>query len=177
MGFFDNMGIWIYFIIFFGKILEVTVATVRVVLINRGEKKIGAFIAFFEILIWLFVTGTVLDGFQEDILRVVVFALAFSIGNYLGSWMENKLAFGLSSIQVIVPNNEQSHELLDDLRQSEFAVTIIKGQGKDGERDLMVLHLLRKRIPEAMKIIHSHLENAVIIINDVKTLKGGYIKK
>jgi len=91
--------------------------------------------------------------------------------------MENKLAFGLSSIQVIVPNNEQSHALLDNLRQNEFAVTIMKGQGKDGERDLMVLHLLRKRIPEAMNIIHSHLENAVIIINDVKTLKGGYIKK
>jgi len=177
MGFLHNTGIWIYFIIFFGKILEVTVATVRVVLINRGEKKIGSFIAFFEILIWLFVTGTVLEGFQEDILRVVVFAVAFAIGNYLGSWMENKLAFGLSSIQVIVPNNEQSHKLLDDLRQSEFAVTIIKGQGKDGERDLMVLHLLRKRIPEALEIIHSHLENAVIIINDVKTLKGGYIKK
>jgi uncharacterized protein YebE (UPF0316 family) len=177
MDFLMEGSIGIYFLIFFGKILEVTVSTVRVVLINRGEKEKGAIIAFVEILLWLFITGTVLVGFQEDILRVFVFAAAFSIGNYLGSWLEGKLAFGLCSIQVIVPDSEKSHEILDILRANDFAVTIIKGQGKDGVRDLMILHLLRKRIPAAVKIVKSHLENAVIIINDVKTLHGGYIKK
>ena len=176
MEFLDNLGIGIYFVIFFGKILEVTFSTLRNVLINRGERKIGSFIAFFEVLIWIFITGTVLTGFQDDILRVIVFAIAFSIGNYLGSWLEGKLAFGLCSIQVIVPDNEQSHELIHTLREADFAVTIIKGEGKDGERDLIVLHLLRKRIPKATEIIQNNLQNAVIIINDVKSLKGGYVK-
>ncbi len=176
MEFLDNLGIGIYFVIFFGKILEVTFSTLRNVLINRGERKIGSFIAFFEVLIWIFITGTVLTGFQDDILRVIVFAIAFSIGNYLGSWLEGKLAFGLCSIQVIVPDNEQSHELIHTLREADFAVTIIKGEGKDGGRDLIVLHLLRKRIPKATEIIQNNLQNAVIIINDVKSLKGGYVK-
>lgn len=176
MDFLDNLGIGIYFVIFFGKILEVTFATLRNVLINRGERKIGSFIAFFEVLIWIFITGTVLTGFQDDILRVIVFAIAFSLGNYLGSWLEGKLAFGLCSIQVIVPDNEQSHDLIDTLREANFAVTIIKGEGKDGVRDLIVLHLLRKRIPKATEIIQNSLQNAVIIINDVKSLKGGYVK-
>lgn len=176
MDFLDNLGIGIYFVIFLGKILEVTLSTLRNVLINRGERKIGSFIAFFEILVWLFITGTVLNGFQEDFIRVIVFAFAFAFGNYLGSWLEGKLAFGLCSIQVIVPDNEESNILINVLRDADFAVTIIKGEGKDGHRDLMVLHLLRKRIPKATEIIQSHLKNAVIIINDVKSLKGGYIK-
>lgn len=170
-------SIWIYLFIFIGKILEVTVATVRVVLINRGEKEKGAVIAFFEILLWLFITGTVLAGFQEDIVRVIVFAVAFSVGNYLGSWLEDKLAFGLSSIQVIVPEGDVSNELVKSLRSNDFAVTIMKGSGKDGVRDLMVLHLMRKRIPAAVNLIESQLNNAVIIVNDVKTAHGGYIKK
>lgn len=176
MDFINNLGIGIYFLIFFGKILEVTFSTVRNVLINRGERKIGSFIAFFEILIWIFITGTVLTGFQEDFLRVIVFAVAFAIGNFLGSWLEGKLAFGLCSIQVIVPDNEESMHLIDVLRENSFAVTLLKGHGKDGIRDLLVLHLLRKRIPKATEIIQSNLKNAVIIINDVKSLKGGYIK-
>ncbi len=176
MNFLDNIGIAIYFVIFFGKILEVTISTVRNVLINRGERKIGSVLAFFEILIWLFVTGTVLTGFQNDIYKVIVFAFAFAIGTFLGSWLEGKLAFGLCSIQVIVPDNEDSQRLIEILRDNNFAVTLLNGHGKDGDRDLMVLHLLRKRIPKATELIQNNHENAVIIINDVKSLKGGYIK-
>ncbi|MDF2820458.1 MAG: hypothetical protein K0R15_899 [Clostridiales bacterium] len=177
MDFLSEGSIWIYIFIFFGKILEVTVATVRVVLINRGEKEKGSILAFFEILLWLFITGTVLVGFQDDIIRIIVFAVAFALGNYLGSILESKLAFGLCSIQVIVPEGDQSQELVSLLRANDFAVTILKGRGKDGERDLMVLHILRKRVPKAVTIIKSYLNNAVIIVNDVKSLHGGYFKK
>ena len=177
MNFLNDGNILIYFFIFFGKILEVTVATVRGVLINRGERKIGSFIAFFEILLWLFITGTVLVGFQEDILRVIIFAFAYAIGNYLGSWLENKLAFGMCSVQVIVPGGEISQELIKELRNNGYAITKITGQGKDGERDLLFLHVMRKKIPHATKIVKSYLSNAFIIVNDVKVLHGGYIKK
>jgi uncharacterized protein YebE (UPF0316 family) len=56
MSFLDNIGVWIYFIIFFGKILEVTVSTLRMVLINRGERIKGAILAFFDVLLWLVIT-------------------------------------------------------------------------------------------------------------------------
>ena len=93
--FLTKPSVWMYLFIFFGKIVEVAVATVRIVLINRGERVKGSITAFFEVSLWLVVTGTVLAGFQEDILRCVIFALAFALGNYAGSWIESKLAFGL----------------------------------------------------------------------------------
>jgi len=177
MDFLATGSIWVYLLIFFGKILEVTVATVRIVLINRGERKIGSIIAFFEILLWLFITGTVLVGFQDDLLRCLVFAVAFSVGNYLGSWLEGKLAFGLCSIHVIIPDESQSQELVDVLRTNGFAVTLLKGKGKDGDREILMLHLLRKRTTQAVQLINLYLPKAVIIINDVKSLQGGYIRK
>lgn len=177
MDFFSGSSILVYFVIFFGKIMEVTVSTVRIVLINRGERIKGTFIAFFEVLLWLFITGTVLTGFQEDMLRVLVFAIAFACGNYLGSWMEDKLAFGLCSVQVIVPDGEESLKLAVELRTNNFAVTQINGKGKDGKRELMMLHIKRKRIPQAVSIIRENLENAVIVVNDAKVIYGGFIKK
>ncbi len=177
MKLYTEGSILIYLIIFFGKILEVTVSTVRIVLINRGERVKGSLIAFVEVLLWLFITGTVLTGFKEDLLRVLVFAIAFACGNYLGSWMEDKLAFGLCSVQVIVPDGEESQKLASGLRANDFAVTQISGKGKDGERELMMLHIKRKRIPQAVSIIKDSLANAVIVVNDAKVIYGGFIKK
>ncbi|MDD3822889.1 MAG: DUF5698 domain-containing protein [Sphaerochaetaceae bacterium] len=177
MDFLDNLGIGIYFIIFFGKILEVTVSTLRMVLINRGERMKGTIIAFFDILLWLIITGTVLQGYQEDPLRIVVFALAFSVGNYLGSWFEDKLAFGLSSIQVIVPESPESKALADTLRNQNFAATVIHGTGRNGERDILLLHLKRKRIAEAVSLINTNLPGAVIVVTDSKVISGGYIAR
>ena len=177
MEFLSESSIWIYLFIFFGKILEVAISTVRVVLINRGERTKGSIIAFFEIILWLIVTGTVLTGFQDDIIKCVVFAVAFAIGNFVGSWMEDRLAFGLCSIQVIVPESTESQELVAKLRENNFAVTVIKGKGKDGERELLILHLKRKRIAQAVELIKCNLQNAVIVVNDSKIIRGGFIKK
>ncbi|MGE5494959.1 MAG: DUF2179 domain-containing protein [Burkholderiales bacterium] len=170
-------SIWVYLFVFFGKIVEVTVSTIRIVLINRGERLMGSITAFFEITLWLIVTGTVLVGFQQDILRCIVFALAFACGNWLGSWLEGKLAFGLSSLQVIVPTDDDANSLVEELRSHNFAVTVMEGEGKDGKREVLVLHLKRKRIPAALSIIKSKLKHAVVTVNDVRVVSGGYIKK
>ena len=163
--------------IFFGKIVEVAIATVRLVLINRGERLKGAITAFFEVSLWLLITGTVLVGFQTDIIRCVVFALAFALGNYMGSWLEGKLAFGLCSIQVIINKDENSDILIAELRENGFGVTMIEGEGKTGRREILMLHLKRKRIPTAIALIKQKLCNAVITVNDVRVISGGFIKK
>ncbi len=177
MDFLQESSVLMYFVIFFGKILEVSVSTTRMVMINRGERVKGAIIAFFDILLWLLITGTVLVGFREDPLRLVVFALAFSVGNYMGSWFEDKLAFGLSSIQVIVPECAESVTLANTIRDHKFAVTVLKGTGKNGNREVLLLHLKRKRITEAINIIKTHFPAAVIVVNDSRAITGGYIIK
>lgn len=176
-GILAHPNVWVYLFVFFGKIIEVTVSTVRIVLINRGERLKGAITAFFEVLLWLLITGTVLVGFQEDLLRCFVFALAFACGNYFGSWLEAKLAFGLGSIQVIVPENDSTNKLVKELRDNSYAVTVVEGEGKNGKREILILHLKRKRIPAALKIVKQNLDDAVITVNDVRVVNGGYIKK
>ncbi len=177
MDFFSSDSPWVYLAIFVGKNIEVTFATLRIVLINRGERLKGSFVAFFEVLLWLLVTGSVLVGL-DDWKRILVFALAFATGNYLGSWLEAKLAFGLCSIQVIAPKNEASAALVETLRDQDFAVTVVDGEGKLNKRSVMLLHLKRRRIQEAVGLIKaSNINNLMITINDTKVIRGGYIKK
>lgn len=177
MEFLFGKSIGVYCLIFFGKILEVTVATFRMVLITKGERTKGAVIAFFEIILWLLITGTVVVGLKDDFLKVIVFGLAYAIGNYFGSWLEDKLAFGLSTIEVISPAAECVDDMLHTLRSNNFAVTVMDGEGKDGERKVLLLHLRRKRLPEAIKLINSIKKDCLITVTDVKVIRGGYFMK
>ena len=182
MDFFSSKSIWVYVMIMVGKVIEVSVSTVRIMLISRGEKTKGSILILLEVSLWLIITGTVLVGFQEDLIRCLVYIVACSIGSYVGSIIEGKLAFGLCSIQVIIAQDNMVHdssamELAKVLRDNGYAVTIMEGRGKKGKRDILMLHLKRKRIPAAISIIKSKIENAVITVNDVKLIDGGYITK
>ena len=98
MDFIMNLeGPLLYFIIFFAKIIEVSISTVRIVFINKGEKIKGAALGFIEIMIWLIVVSSVLNNITEDPIKVFIYAIAFSLGNFFGVTIESKIAVGLSS--------------------------------------------------------------------------------
>lgn len=176
MQFLLGNTIWVYLFIFLGKIIEVTVATIRMVLINRGERKKGSLIALFEVALWIVVTGTVLQGFTEDILKAVLYCVAFAAGTFTGSWVESKIALGLSTIQVIA-DTKCAEGLLIALRENKLAVTIVNGKGKEGEKKILFIHLKRSRIAEAVKLINKINEKCVITVSDVRVLHGGFIRK
>lgn len=175
MDFLTSDSVWMYLFIFFGKIIEVSVATIRIVLINRGERTKGSIIAFVEIVLWIFITGTVLADFRNNPLKIVVFSLAFAIGNFVGSWLESKIALGLSTIQVITCNPHE--ELVNTLRANNLAVTVMDGEGKEGPRKILLIHLKRNRIASTVKLINKTSANCVVSVSDVKMLRGGFIKK
>ena len=177
MAFFLGNSVWVYLFIFFGKILEVTVATTRNMLINRGERMKGSVLALLEISLWIMVTGTVLAGFTKDIIKVVIFVVAFALGNYFGSWLESKLAFGMSSLQVIVPENVSWEHMVEVLRANDFGVTVMSGEGKEGERKILMLHMRRRRISKAVRLIRKENKDVFITMNNMKVVCGGHIVK
>ena len=77
---FSITGIPLYIIIFFGKATEVSLSTIKTVLITKGEKIIGAVIGFFEVLLWVFVVSSILTNLSEDPLKIVAYALGFIFG-------------------------------------------------------------------------------------------------
>ncbi|WP_312815860.1 DUF5698 domain-containing protein [Sedimentibacter sp.] len=177
MDFLMNLqGPILYIIIFLAKIIEVSIATIRLVYINKGERVIGAILAFVEIIIWLIVVSSVLNNISEDPLKMFVYAIAFSLGNYIGITIESKIAVGLASIQVVV-NEDTGKMLAEILREESYGVTIIDGRGKnDSKKSLLFIQLKRKKIPDAVKLIKQTAPTAYITINDIKSMVGGYLK-
>ncbi len=163
----------IYALILFAKIIEVSLATVRTVLITKGERKIGAIIGFFEVMLWIYIASNVLTGIAADPLKAVFYALGFALGNYFGSILEEMIGIGLSEIVVIV-KDDHGEELSEHLRDHDFAVTMVEGSGMSKSRHMLFLFTQRKRVKEAVTLIKAKQANAVITVSETKPIYGGY---
>lgn len=169
------LRILVYVAIFAAKLVEVSLATIRMVLINRGEKLKGAMIGFFEVSIWVILVSTVLSGITEDPIKAVAYCLAFSCGNYMGVIIENKLAIGSACIWVVVEDDK--HELMEStLRGNGFGVTATRAEGRDNDVYVLMTYLKRRQVSEAIGIIREISPDALITVNDVRQARGGFLK-
>lgn len=167
----------IYFLIFFGKIIEVTLMTIRVVLISKGERRIGAIVAFFEICLWILIVSNVIQGLSEDPIKAIAYALGFAIGNYTGSWLEDRIGIGTSQIQLIV-KEEHGKELAEHLFSQGLPCTVVQGQGHHLARHILYVIVPRRKVREVIQMAKDAQSNAVITVHEIKPWYGGWgIKK
>lgn len=170
------MEILVYVGIFLAKMVEVSLSTVRIVLVNRGEKLKGAAIGFFEVMLWIIVVANVLDSVSQDPLKVVIYCAGFACGIYLGVMIEDKLAIGTACIQAVV-GEDMKDELSTELREKGFGVTVLQGQGRNGTVDVLMVYMKRKCVAEVSELIRQHCPGAMITVNDVRSLRNGFIRR
>ena len=166
-------GILLYVVIFVVKVIEVSLATLRIVLITKDERVKGAAIGFFEVIIWVLIVSAVLQNITEDPFKIVVYALGFAVGNYIGSLLENKLAIGVTNIEVIA-HKIHGKKLAKHLRTNGLAVTSVSAYGMNDKREILYMHTPRKKVKQTVKMIRSFQEDVVITVNDIKPVYGGY---
>jgi uncharacterized protein YebE (UPF0316 family) len=168
-------SVLVYLVIFAAKLLEVAIATVRVVLTARGNRLAASLLSAVEIAIWLVVTSTVLLGLSEDPLMAVAFGLAFVAGIYLGILIEDKLALGLAQIEVIA-EFEEAKEITRKMRDNGYGVTTYDCEGLEGKKLAIVLKIQRKDIPLTMKLLRD-FDHLFVTVTDIRKLTIGNITR
>jgi uncharacterized protein YebE (UPF0316 family) len=166
---------WLYVLIFILKYVEVSISTLRIVIVTKGERGKGAFIAFFEVMLWVLIAGIVLVDILEDPFKIVIYGAAFAVGNYTGSKLEEKLALGTINMQAIV-SRDVGIDLAAKIRDFGLAVTTVDGLGRDTEKTILYLHIPRRKIKTTIDYIKSQNSTAVITIHEIRPIYGGYHK-
>ncbi len=163
----------IYLLIIVVKTLEVTMATLRIKLITKGEQLQGAIVGFFEVIIWVVLVSTVLKDITSDPLKILAYAIGFALGNYYGISVENRLGLGTTRVEVIV--KEEDGELLaKELRALGHAVTIVPGKGMNFNRNILIIIARRRTTGALISKIKELQENSFITVTDTKPIYGGY---
>jgi uncharacterized protein YebE (UPF0316 family) len=162
------------FLIFISKIIEVAIATLRMILINKGYRTQGTLLSFVEIMLWTFIASRVIMGIVDAPIKGIVFCIGFSVGVYLGSRIEGYIAMGRVLIQTIV-SLENADLMTNTLRQKGYGVTTMEARGRDAAKRVLMVFAFRKSKEELIREIQKLDSTAMIITNDVSTLHGGTI--
>lgn len=165
----DMLG---YFLIFFARICDVSLATVRTLMVVQGRKAQAAIIGFFEVIIYVTALGKVVSGLNDP-RNLLAYALGFASGNYIGILIEEKIALGNLTAQVILKTNRNG-DLIDSLRDSGFGVTAIQGYGKEGTREILNIIFKRKDLDKLKETLYEFDDEAFITVNNTKPISGGY---
>ena len=133
--------------IFFGKLMEVALASWRSQSIHKSQRLPCALIALFECTFWLCITASVLVDFDDDPLKIVVLVCAFAMGKVLGSVIEEKIALGYCTITGIFIEKPVAVNAAGLLCEKEQALTIISAEGLQGaDRTALLITAKRKDI-------------------------------
>src|SRR5690554_3056327 len=100
----------------------------------KGYRLLASMISMFEVFIYLIGLTIVLDNIDKP-LNIMAYCLGFAGGVYLGAKIEEWLALGYVTLQIVVDN--ESTQLPVVLRKKGYGVTSWLADGKDGQRMVM----------------------------------------
>lgn len=152
-------------LIFSARAIDVSIGTLRIVYIARGHKIIAPILGFFEILIWLLAIGQIFKHL-DNALCYIAYAGGFATGNFIGMFIENKLAIGLQVIRIITRLN--TSELISALKKDGFGITVVDAEGATGPVKIIFTLIQRKDLQKVLEMIHRNNPKAFYTVEDVQ---------
>ena len=157
-------------LIFFARICDVTLGTIRVIFISKGVKYLAPIIGFFEVIIWLLAIGQVMNNLT-NIVAYIAYGAGFALGTFIGMLIEEKISIGLMSVRIITKEDPQ--ELTQYLRSQKYGVTSIDGEGATGRVKMVFTIIKRQDLGQVVGIIKEFHPNAFYSVEEVKSVAEG----
>lgn len=161
-------------VIFFGRIIDVSLGTLRIIFVSKGEKYKAPVIGFFEVFIWIVVISEIFSR-ANDMIAYLSYAGGYATGNYVGILIEKRIAFGIMLCRVYTKKSGQS--LVSILNGAGFGATLVKGTGAISEVDIIETVVERKSMRKIEEMIQSFDPDAFYVAEDVRTRQKGIFPK
>ena len=146
------------FLIMLMRVGDVSIGTVRTILVVQGKKYLAGAAGFFEVLIWVFAIRFIFQHL-DNIANLFGYAVGFGLGNILGIAIEHKI--GLGFVQINIISKYFTDQIADRLRSLKHGVTILPAEGGSGGRSIIVVIAARKFQKKLIKICQ--LEKAIVM--------------
>ncbi len=157
------------FLIVIARMLDVTLGTLRIIFVSRGNRRIAPILGFFEVLIWIVAIGQIMQNLDNP-LTYFAYAFGFAIGNFLGIEAEEKLAIGFLVVRLFVISSE------DDIRakliDAGFGVTSIEGKGSAGKVTILYSVVKRRDLDRYLSLVN---EGNQKIFYSVETARAAHL--
>ncbi len=157
-------------LIIIARVCDVTIGTMRIIVLSRGHRYLAPLLGFFEVLIWITVMAKIMQNMHNPICYVA-YAGGFAIGNFVGIIVEERIAIGKVVIRII--STKDATELIKSLREAGYGVTSIPAHGSTGTVHLIFTVVKRGHLEKVEEMIREFNPKAFYSIEDVRYVSKG----
>jgi uncharacterized protein YebE (UPF0316 family) len=158
------------FLIFLSRIMDVTIGTIRIVMVSKGQKLWAPLLGFFEIFIWLLAISRIFENL-DNWACYFAYAAGFAAGNYIGLIIEERLAMGIVKIQIIT--RRSAGDLIVNLKNAGYGITHHDAKGSSEDVSIIYSIIKRNEIQKVENIVKTTNPKAFYSIEDVKSVSHG----
>lgn len=159
--------------IFFGRIMDVTLGTIRINFIVRRKKLFAAAIGFFEVTIFVAVIARVIQDLSNNIYGILAYGAGFAVGTLVGVTISDKLSRDLISTNII--SKTKADEIEEVLRREGFGATGYNGFGKDGNVKIINVVCRQNYFLKLNKIIFEIDPETFVASHTLENQRGGFM--
>jgi uncharacterized protein YebE (UPF0316 family) len=172
MDFLSSPPLWAgALLIFCLRVVEMSLDTLRVLLVVRGRKAYAWVIGFFQSILFVLAITTALRDLSNP-LNILGFAAGFATGVVTGMFIEERLAIGYAHMRIISPG--WGADIANQLREEGHALTEVPARGRDGTVTLINCSVLRKHIGPITRKVKEIDPQAFISTEDLRPVRRGF---
>ncbi|MBQ3021450.1 MAG: DUF2179 domain-containing protein [Bacilli bacterium] len=153
--------------IFFARILDVSLNTIRTTFVLRGKTSIVAIIAFLEITIWFLVARTALNT-ELNLFIVLSYSGGYTTGTIIGTIITDR--FIKTNVELLVISNKIKNT--KKIKDNNFGVTILS---KNTNQIILLIETNKRRLKDITNLINELDNNAFITIKETRSIINGYM--
>jgi uncharacterized protein YebE (UPF0316 family) len=157
-------------LVFLAELCVVTLSTLRIIFLSRGMKILAPLLGFFEITIWLFAIGKVMQNLSDPGC-FLGFAGGFTLGNFFGVLIEKWLALGTVVVRAITRRDPA--DLIESLRAAQFGVTSLDAEGAKGPVKVVFTVVRRKELEDVLVLVRQFDPNAFYSVDEIQEAGPG----
>jgi len=161
-------------LIVLARMTDVSLGTLRIILVSKNYRKIAPFISFLESLIWITVAARIITTLGHWT-AFFAYALGYALGTYMGMKIDAKLSLGRAFVRVIVARDFDKLE--QNLRENKFGVTSVAAEGKDGYVKILFIVLNRTELANCIDTITKTNPSAFYTVESIQTTNAGYFSE
>lgn len=152
------------------RTVDVTLGTMRIILLSRGQRLVAPVLGFFEVLIWLMAMSQIMQNLT-NFMNYLAYASGFALGNYLGLIINEQLAMGHAMVRIIT--SEATDEVMRRLNAANFGITAVGARGASGQVQALFVVAKKKDLQRLIALLKTLLPRAFVTIEEVLRVQEG----
>lgn len=162
-------------IIFLARIADVSLGSLRIILLGKGKAKLAFLFGFLEIFVWFIVAKDALNQ-GNNWWIVFSYCIGYAAGTYIGSMINEHFVGGQLGVQVVTSNH--NYHIIEEIRKKGFAVSTLNIEGKDKSvsKYMLFIEIDKMKFDDLKKIVHQLDPKAFLVVSETKYVQNGYFK-